>query len=90
MRIPCPYCGDRDRQEFTVLGEVPSAPRPSGMDADRTAMFAHVYDRKNVAGVHEEYWYHGAGCHAWLSVRRNTLTHEVLAATPTRERGVQS
>ena len=24
------------------------------------------------AGPHREYWYHGAGCHAWLVVTRNT------------------
>lgn len=90
MRIPCPFCGERDRQEFTVLGEAPSLARPSGLEVNPSTMFEYVYGRKNVAGVHSELWYHGAGCHAWLSIRRNTLTHEVISATPARALGIQS
>ena len=77
MRIACPHCGERDRQEFTVLGDATPV-RPDGLDADPEAMFAYVYLRDNVAGPHREFWYHGAGCHAWLVVERDTRTHAVL------------
>lgn len=77
MRIPCPHCGERDRREFTVLGAADPV-RPDGMDADAAAMFDYVYQRTNTAGPHREYWYHGAGCHAWLVVERDTRTHAIL------------
>jgi methylglutamate dehydrogenase subunit B len=77
MRIACPHCGERDRQEFTVFGDA-ALVRPDGLDADPEAMFAYVYLRDNVAGAHREFWYHGAGCHAWLVVERDTRTHAVL------------
>jgi methylglutamate dehydrogenase subunit B len=76
MRIPCPYCGDRDRREFTVLGDADPV-RPDGMDCDASAMFDYVYQRTNPAGPLREYWYHGAGCHAWLVVERDTRTHAI-------------
>lgn len=76
MRIPCPYCGERDRREFTVLGDADPV-RPDGIDADPKAMFDYVYQRTNPAGLFREYWYHGAGCHAWLVVERDTRTHAI-------------
>ena len=77
MRIACPYCGERDRQEFTVLGDAIPV-RPDGIDASAAAMFDYVYQRDNVAGAHREFWYHGSGCHAWLVVERDTRTHAVI------------
>jgi sarcosine oxidase subunit delta len=84
MRIPCPYCGERDRREFTVLGDADPV-RPDGMDADAGAMFDYVYPRTNAAGLHREYWYHGAGCHAWLVVERDTRTHAIAGVTSARQ-----
>ena len=77
MRIACPHCGERDRAEFTVLGDATPV-RPEGMNADPSAMFEYVYLRDNVAGPHREFWYHGAGCHAWLVVERDTRIHAVM------------
>ncbi len=75
MRIPCPYCGSRDASEFAYHGDA-SLTRP----AEGEAMHDYVYLRDNVAGVHHELWYHSAGCHAWLTVTRNVVTHEILGA----------
>jgi methylglutamate dehydrogenase subunit B len=84
MRIACPHCGERDRQEFTVLGD--AAPvRPDGLDVRPDAMCAYVYERDNVAGAHRELWYHGAGCHAWLVVTRDTRTHAVMGVACARD-----
>ena len=77
MRIPCPFCGPRDINEFAYSGDATLA-RPDGNAAD--AMFDYVYLRDNPAGVHQEHWYHTAGCHAWLKVTRNVSTHEVIDA----------
>ena len=84
MRIPCPYCGERDRREFTILGDADPV-RPDGMNAEPSAMFDYVYPRSNAAGQHREYWYHGAGCHAWLVVERNTINHAVTSVITAKQ-----
>ncbi|SEG30739.1 sarcosine oxidase subunit delta [Bosea lathyri] len=83
MRITCPHCGARDVQEFTYLGDA-SPSRPDGLEATEAAMFDYVYQRENPAGRHRELWYHGAGCHAWLTVTRDTRTHAIEAVEPTK------
>lgn len=79
MRIPCPFCGERDSSEFTYLGE--ALPRPDPAQPGAAAQFFEfVYLRNDPAGPHEELWYHEQGCRSWLRVRRDTRTHEILAA----------
>ena len=77
MRIHCPYCGLRGNDEFTYLGDASvRRPDPAAPGADR-AFYEYVYLRDNPSGQHQELWYHGGGCHAWLLVTRNTRTHEI-------------
>ncbi|KPH79553.1 sarcosine oxidase subunit delta [Bosea vaviloviae] len=84
MRITCPYCGARDAQEFGYLGDA-NPQRPDGMDATEAAMHDYVHLRDNPAGRHRELWYHGAGCHAWLVVTRDTRTHAIEAVEVARK-----
>ena len=80
MRIPCPYCGERDVSEFSYRGDAAfRRPDPDGAQAP-ARFFEAVYLRDNPAGPHEELWYHAAGCRSWLTVRRNTRTHEIQGA----------
>ena len=80
MLINCPYCGPRPSEEFTQLGDA-SVKRPTSNDPKTMDQwFDYVYLRDNPVGVHREYWYHAAGCHAWLTVTRNVSTHEVIDA----------
>src|SRR5271165_2415002 len=67
MRINCPYCGERDQAEFSYFGDA-SKTRPADPMADAATVFDYVYLRENRAGKMDEFWYHGAGCHAWLIV----------------------
>lgn len=79
MRIACPHCGTRDAREFAYLGDA-SAIRPDPDSADALEQFTtYVYLRNNPAGPHRELWYHAAGCHAWLTVTRDTRKHQILA-----------
>lgn len=82
MRISCPYCGERDAREFSYLGDAKlERPDPHSPDAlDR--FVSYVYLRENPAGEHRELWYHGAGCQVWLTVTRNTRTHEISSVEP--------
>lgn len=82
MRIPCPHCGLRDLREFSYLGDAtvrrPDPNHPSAL----TQFVEYVYLRDNTAGWHREYWYHGAGCQAWLVLIRDTRTHEIAGSEP--------
>jgi len=80
VRIPCPFCGEREASEFSYLGDASAArPDPAAADAD-TRFFEAVYLRDNSAGPHDELWYHTSGCRSWLRVTRNTRSHEILGA----------
>lgn len=77
MRIDCPICGARDRREFHYKGAAVALARPEP-DAGQAAWHDYLHLRDNPAGETRELWYHESGCSAWLVVRRNTATHEML------------
>jgi heterotetrameric sarcosine oxidase delta subunit len=75
LRIPCPWCGERDETEFRYRGDA-TRTRPSG-DAGLAAFSAYVFERDNPRGWHEEWWLHVGGCRRLLKVVRHTVTHEI-------------
>lgn len=81
MRIPCPFCGPRDRREFTYLGADNWAEAP-GPEAGLDALDDWLHLRDNPAGEGQELWQHDGGCRAWLIVTRNMTTHEIVAVRP--------
>jgi sarcosine oxidase subunit delta len=84
MRIKCPYCGERDADEFGYLGAASlKRPDPGAADAGK-AFYEYVYVRDNPAGLNAEYWYHRAGCRSWLVVERDTRTHEIKSVALAR------
>ena len=84
MLIPCPFCGLRSSEEFSVLGD--AAPqRPETPDADPDAWYDYVYLRDNPRGPHREFWQHVGGCRAWLVVERDTVTHEIQSVELARD-----
>jgi sarcosine oxidase subunit delta len=85
MRIPCPDCGTRGNEEFTILGAA-GLQRPAP-DAPAEAWHDYVHLRDNPAGPHRELWHHSTGCRSWLVVERDTRTHAVLSVIPAREQG---
>ncbi len=87
MRIPCPFCGERDVREFTYLGDATlRRPDPAAPDAERR-VFDYVYLRDNPAGPHPEHWYHGQGCRSWIEVARDTRNHRIDGASLAMEAG---
>ena len=80
LRIECPWCGPRNEDEFSYGGDA-TLTRP-GDDASADAWYDYVYTRDNPAGKHTEHWQHINGCRAWITVERNTLTHEIYATAP--------
>ncbi len=84
MRIPCPFCGERDLHEFSYLGDATvTRSDPAAPEAER-AFFESVYLRDNPAGRLLEMWVHDP-CGAWIVVDRDTVTHAVHATTLARE-----
>jgi heterotetrameric sarcosine oxidase delta subunit len=83
LRIPCPWCGERDETEFRYRGDAgrsrPSAPAPL------EEFVAYVYERDNPLGWHLEWWLHAGGCRKLLKVVRHTLTHEIYAVSGAQE-----
>ncbi len=79
MRIPCPYCGDRNSQEFIYRGD--AAPQRPGSD---DGFYEYVHVRTNPAGPINEHWYHAQGCRNWIVVQRDTHTHQVFGANLAR------
>jgi heterotetrameric sarcosine oxidase delta subunit len=64
----------RDVYEFHFGGEVMARPAP---DASSDEWASYSYDRRNVAGVQREWWYHQLGCRKWFEAQRDTVTNEV-------------
>jgi heterotetrameric sarcosine oxidase delta subunit len=75
LRIPCPWCGERDEIEFRYRGDAHSR-RPAA-DAPLEEFFNHTYVRANPRGWHLEWWLHVGGCRTLLKVLRHTLSHEI-------------
>jgi len=75
IRIPCPFCGERDHSEFTYGGD--GTITYPALDAPAADWLNAVFLRENIRGVQTESWHHVNGCRMWLLVERDTLTHEI-------------
>jgi sarcosine oxidase subunit delta len=84
LLIDCPWCGERDHDEFTYLGDA-SVERP-GDGASEQDWMEYVYLRDNPRGDHWEYWHHSSGCQTWIKVHRHTVTHEIHETVAANDR----
>jgi sarcosine oxidase subunit delta len=82
MQIDCPWCGAREYEEFRYGGDAMVTRPADPTHASADAWYAYIYLRDNPRGAHAEWWYHAYGCHQWLRVSRDTVTHNVLAVAP--------
>ena len=84
LLIPCPWCGPRNQVEFTYGGdatrEAPAA------DAPMRAWFDYVYLRDNPAARTTSCGCTAPAAGAGSSVRRDTRTHDILAAPASTSR----
>jgi heterotetrameric sarcosine oxidase delta subunit len=72
--IPCPHCGPRDEGEFTYGGPARALP----LDSDTTASHQALYHGINPRGPLRELWFHTSGCEHWITVTRDTATHDFV------------
>lgn len=80
IRIPCPFCGERDHSEFTYGGDASVVYPP--LDAPAEDWHKAVFQRENPCGMQAETWHHLGGCRMWLVVERDTMTHEIRSVRP--------
>jgi sarcosine oxidase subunit delta len=80
LRIECPWCGVRNEDEFSYGGDA-GVQRPAD-DGSMDEWYDYVYTRDNSAGKHTEHWQHVNGCRAWVTVVRDTMTHEIHSTAP--------
>jgi len=84
LRIPCPFCGERDFVEF-VYGDEGKRRFPDLADNDIDRWCDAVFIRDNPRGELHELWQHQHGCRQWLYVVRDTVTHEIRRVVPARD-----
>ena len=79
LLLTCPWCGERDEQEFHCGGEAHIARPLETEKMTDQAWGDYVFMRKNPKGVHYERWCHEQGCRRWFNIARHTVSHEILA-----------
>lgn len=84
MRIPCPFCGLRSESEFSYGGPV-GADRPDPATATDAEWVDYLTVVPNPAGPVAERWCHTRGCGTWVTIWRDTRTHEILKGPPGAE-----
>ena len=86
MIIDHPLLGPRDAAEFVYLGDAALIERPDPEAENATEEFyGYQYLRNNLAGEHQELWYHERGDRSWLVVTRDTLTHAITKVELARD-----
>jgi hypothetical protein len=58
----------------------------AGCRAPRCLGRSRLHAQQPQGRAHVEFWQHTLACRRWLVVRRNTVTHDILAVMPARER----
>jgi heterotetrameric sarcosine oxidase delta subunit len=76
--IHCPWCGDRNEEEFSYGGEahIVRPLEPSELSDEEWADY--LFMRLNTKGVFHERWNHAHGCRRWFNAQRDTTTNEFL------------
>ncbi len=79
LLIDCPWCGPREEVEFHCGGQahIERPADPAKLSDEQWADF--LFMRDNPKGAFAERWMHAAGCRRWFNVRRDTVTHEIVA-----------
>ncbi len=78
LRIPCPWCGTRDEEEFSYGGPWDRArpAEPAQLCDEQWA--AYLFGRDNPRGHALERWRHTHGCRQWFVVERDTVSHAIV------------
>ena len=84
LRIPCPWCGERDETEFRYRGDGRRPAAAAGCRTWRRSAPTCTSATIRWAGI-VEWWLHVGGCRRLLLVVRHTLSHEIRASVDAAE-----
>ena len=76
LTLPCPFCGQRDETEFLNAG--PTKPARPGTDVTDSEWINWLTVPVNPVGYVEEKWWHAKGCGKYFTIKRHTVTHEII------------
>lgn len=80
LLIPCPFCGPRNESEF-MHGGPAKKPRPKDPDAvDAAEWVDYLTVPDNPMGPVAEKWWHVRGCGQWVTIWRDTVSHDIVDA----------
>lgn len=79
MTISCPFCGARSESEFVYGGPV-AADRPDPNAVTDAEWVEYLTIVPNPLGPVQEKWWHARGCGEWLTIWRDTRTHDIVEA----------
>jgi len=82
LRIPCPFCGEREEDEFVYGGDAKRVRPGDPTSMDSNSWTDYLYNATNTKGEALEWWWHAQGCTKWFQITRNTVTHLI---TPVNE-----
>ena len=77
LLINCPFCGARNESEF-AFGGTATAPRPADPHSLSDSEWVDwLTIPENPMGPVDERWWHARGCGLWLTITRDTVTHDI-------------
>jgi len=80
LNIRCPHCGLRNESEFRYGG--PSKPlRPDPTKISDEGWVTYLTCGPNPLGPVQERWWHVLGCGSWVTIWRDTRTHDIAEAS---------
>ena len=79
MLIRCPFCGERNESEFIFGGPVVGE-RPDPNTLSDAEWVDYLTVVPNPMGPIQERWWHARGCGEWLTIWRDTRTHDIVEA----------
>nr|WP_306266432.1 sarcosine oxidase subunit delta [Pararhizobium sp. IMCC3301] len=74
--IPCPFCGERSESEF-IFGGAVETDRPDPAAVTDAEWVDYLTVVPNPLGPVHERWWHARGCGEWLTIWRDTRTHDI-------------
>jgi heterotetrameric sarcosine oxidase delta subunit len=80
LRVPCPWCGPRNADEFRFVGDAKE--RPDAPTATPEEWRAYLYLERNEAGWVTESWYHRAGCRRYFVAERHRTSNDFRDSRP--------
>lgn len=78
LKITCPFCGPRNESEFAYGGPAKSRRPDDPSEISDTDWVDYLTVAVNPMGPVREKWWHVRGCGKWLSIVRDTVSHNII------------